>query len=399
MKIVDVRVTPVLVPLVTPLRWSAGTELGTTRTIVELVTDEGLVGLGETRGGEAVAAAVRQTASFFLGLDPVEALRVAKRYGFYRVTSEQLDIIGATKLAGAAVEMACWDLAGKQLGKRCGDLWGGIDREEIEFAAYVFYRQGSADEELTVDHPAEHAVELVDRYGFRDVKFKNGILPPEQELVAVEKIRASLGDRMRFLRLDPNQAWSVPTSTRFLRAVAAFDVEFCEDPTWGIEGMSLVRKDSPVPLATNMCCVSFDQLPQTIREHAVDVILGDIHFWGGPSALGHLAKICETFNLGMSLHSDRELGISTAALLHFAAAHPVVSHSIDSHLPEQSDDVIAEPHRFRDGRLPVPAGAGLGVELDRDKLEEYHRRYVEQEFQDEFRDPFRPEWWPSLPIF
>lgn len=402
MKIVDVRATPVFVPLKKPLRASLGTEIGTTRTVVELITEEGLVGVGETRGGAAVANAIENSRDFFIGLDPLEAMRAAKRYGFYRVTSEQLDIIGAMKLSGAAIEMACWDLAGKQLGKRCGDLWGGIDTPRVEFAAYVFYLYDSIDAvgrgTLTPDHPAAHAVELVETYGFRDVKFKNGVLPPTEELAAIAKLRGALGDRLRLLRIDPNQAWSVDTAIRFLRAVADYDVEFCEDPTWGIEGMALVRKDSPVPLATNMCCVSFEQIPLVVRTRALDIILGDIHFWGGPTALMHLAKICETFSLGMSLHSDRELGISTSAMLHFAASHPIVSHSIDSHLPEQADDIITEPFRFHEGCLTVPAGPGLGVEIDPEKLAKYARAFKEQAAHDEFRDPFQPDFWPSLPL-
>jgi glucarate dehydratase len=194
------------------------------------------------------------------------------------------------------------------------------------------------------------------------------------------------GSRLRNIRLDPNQVWSVETSIRTLRAFDQYDIEFCEDPTWGIEGMGLVRRDTHIPLATNMCCISFDQIPLVVRTRALDIILGDMHFWGGPTPLMQLAKICETFNLGMSLHSDRELGISTAAILHMAASQPMVSHAIDSHLPEQDGEIITRPFTFRDGCLAVPEGPGLGVELDRDQLERYHRLYLERGEQDEFQD-------------
>lgn len=401
MKIVDVRATPVLVPLKQPLRWSFGVETATVRTVIELTTDEGLVGIGETRGGERVARAVEASRDFFIGGDPLEAARVAKRYGFYRVTSEQLDLVGAMKLAGAGVEMACWDLAGRALGKRCGDLWGGIDKQAIEVAAYAFYRGPTSGQQYQPqpEDPAEHALELVETHGFRDVKFKNGVLPPKDELRAIECIQDRLGDRLNSLRIDPNQAWSVETSIRFLRTLSSFQIEFCEDPTWGIEGMSLVRERVGVPLATNMCCVSFEQIPQAVARRAIDIVLGDVHFWGGPTAVMQLAKICETFNLGLSLHSDRELGISTAAMLHLAAALPSVSHSIDSHLPEQADDIITAPHQFLDGRLAVPHGPGLGVELDHDKLNRYAQLYQSTPQADEFRDPSDPTWWPKLPLF
>jgi glucarate dehydratase len=401
-KIVDARATPVFVPIKHPLRWSFGLETGTTRVLIELITDEGVIGLGETKGGQAVADAVMQTRPLYVGLDPLEVSRIARRFGVYRLTSEQIDRIGALKLAGAGIEMAAWDLAGKLTGKRCGDLWGGIDREQVEFTAYVFYRYKSVDEEGGYSDPqfvADYTRELLETYGFRDMKLKNGVLDPPQEIETVRRIRETCGSRLRNIRVDPNQVWSVETSIRVLRALAPYDIEFCEDPTWGIEGMSLTRRDSPIPLATNMCCVSFEQIPLVVRTRALDIILGDMHFWGGPTALMQLAKICETFNLGLSLHSDRELGVSTAAIVHMAASQPMVSHAIDSHLLDQADDVITEPFRFRNGGLKVPDGPGLGVELDREKVEKYHRRYREQGDVEEFQDPARAEWRPRLPLW
>lgn len=402
MKIVDVRVTPVYVPMHRPLRWSFGVEPGMTRTVVELVTDEGIVGLGESNGGAALAQAILDARPLYIGTDPLEVSRLAQRFAFYRVTSEQLAHAAQMKTAGAAIEMACWDIVGKALGKRCGDLWGGIDNEQVEFAAYVFYRYESMERAGNYSDPqcvADYTVELIERHGFRDVKLKNGVLDPEQEIDTVRRIRETGGDRVRNLRVDPNQAWSVETSIRTLRKLDQYDIEFCEDPTWGIEGMGLVRSGAPVPLATNMCCISFEQIPLVVRTRALDIILGDMHFWGGPTALMQLAKVCETFNIGLSLHSDRELGISTAAILHLAAAQPMVSHAIDSHLPEQDGEVITEPFVFKDGCLSVPDGPGLGVELDHGLLDRYHQLYLEHGSRDEFQDEVRSGWRPHLPLW
>jgi glucarate dehydratase len=402
MRIVEVRATPVYVPMHHPLRWSFGVEPGLTRVIVELVTDEGLVGLGESNGGGWLARTIEDARGLVVGMDPLDVSRLTKRLAIYRVTSEQLAHAAQMKLAGAALEMACWDLVGKILGKRCGDLWGGIEREAVEFAAYVFYRYERPDHEGGYSDPqfvADHTRELLRTHGFRDVKLKNGVLDPIVEVDTVRRIRETCGDRVRNIRIDPNQAWSVETSIRVLRRFDEHDIEFCEDPTWGIEGMALVRRDTHVPLATNMACISFEQIPLVVRTRALDIILGDMHFWGGPTPLLQLAKVCETFNLGLSLHSDRELGISTAAIVHLAAAQPMVSHAIDSHLPEQAGDVITEPFRFVDGALRVPDGPGLGVELDRDQLERFHRLYLEQGDRDEFQDERRAGWRPFLPLW
>jgi glucarate dehydratase len=402
MRITKVRATPVYVPLEHPLRWSFGVETGMTRVVVELETDEGLVGLGESNGGALLASAIEEAAPLVVGVDPLEAARVAKRFALYRITSEQLARAALYKLAGAALEMACWDVAGKALGKRCGDLWGGIEDEKVEFAAYVFYRYASIDDEGGYSDPAfvaDYAVGLCEEHGFRDVKLKNGVLDPAEEVRTVRLMRERGAGTVRNIRIDPNQAWSVETSIRTLRAMDEYDIEFCEDPTWGIEGMSLVRRDTHIPLATNMCCISFEQIPLVVRARALDIVLGDMHFWGGPTALLQLAKVCETFNLGLSLHSDRELGISTAAIVHLAAAQPMVSHAIDSHLIEQTGDVITEPFCFDGGSLAVPSGPGLGVELDRTRLAYYHELYLQHGDRDEFRDDARGTWKPFLPLW
>ncbi len=399
MKIVDIRATAVTVPLKHPLRWSFGVETTTTRTIVELVTDEGLVGIGETRGGDEVVQALALNRELYIGVDPLEVGRITRRFSVFRMTSEQLALVGAAKLAGAAVEMACWDLVGKATGKRCGDLWGGIASETVEFAAYVFYRYDADGSIGTGDQPenaAEHAVELFDTYGFRDIKFKNGVLDPASEIRSVELMRSQLDGRLRSIRIDPNAVWSVDTSIRVLNRLADYDLEFCEDPTWGIEGMARVRERTPVPLATNMAVVTFEQLPLSVRSKAIDVILGDIHFWGGVTPVLQLAKICESFNIGMSMHSDRELGISTAAVVHLASAETMISHSIDTHLLEQADDIITTPFEFANGSLRVPSGPGLGVEIDQDKLRhyaDYHQKVGEaSEFQDPAQSGFRAKF-------
>jgi glucarate dehydratase len=400
MRIVDVRATPVFVPMHHPLRASLGIEVGLTRVIVELLTDEGLIGLGESNGGSELASAVFELRPLYMDLDPMEVATLVKRFSVYHVTSEQLSKTGAYKLAGAAIEMAFWDLMGKMVGKPCAELWGGRDRDEVEFAAYVFFRYESLDREGPFSDPAfvaEYALELCEKHGFRDVKLKNGVLAPDAEIDTVRRIREQGASRVRGIRVDPNQAWSVATSIRVLDELKEYGLEFCEDPTWGLDGMQRVRERTGVPLATNMCCISFDQLPSAIDKRALDIILGDIHFWGGPTAVRSLAKICETFGLGLSLHSDRELGISTAAVVHMAAATPMINHAIDSHLPEQAADVITEPFVFKNGALDVPTGPGLGVELDRDAMQQCAGSYEARPRRNEFLDELRPNWRPHFP--
>jgi len=222
-------------------------------------------------------------------------------------------------------------------------------------------------------------------------------LPPKQELLTLKLLREAFPDIL--IRYDPNAAWSVSTSINTLRRMMEYDLEYAEDPTWGIEGMGLVRRDVPVPLATNMCVINFDQIPLGVRTRCIDIILSDVHYWGGLAANKRLSGVCETFQIGLGMHSDRELGVSTAAQLHLAAALPYMSYACDSHYHHQADDIITHHFVYKNGCFEVPAGPGLGVELDREKLAKYARLHEEQGEAGEFLDPYRPEWVPLLPLW
>ncbi len=398
MKVVDIKITPVTVPVEAPLRWSMGVETGTTRGIVEVITDEGIVGIGETYGGNAVEHAIEVAKPFLLGLEPLDVGVLHHRLGVFRIGYET----AVPAVVRAGIEMAFLDAAGKALKVPVYSLLGGKTRDRIEAAAYLFYRYKSDDGvggEACPEAMLERARELVQRHGFRALKLKGGVFPPEQELQCLRLLRKQFPDAP--LRWDPNAAWSVESSIRIGRKLLTegIDLEYLEDPTWNLEGMSQVRKAVPIPLATNMCLVSYEQLAPGIRLRSVDIILADVHFWGGFRENQRMIAVCDAFQLGVGLHSDRELGISTAAMLHLAASSPSMQYAIDSHYHDQVDDVITQPMVYRNGCFEVPTGPGLGVEVDWDKVEKYNRLYKSQGQVNEFYDSRRPDWVPALPIF
>lgn len=399
MKITDIRVTPVTIPMEAPLRWSMGVERGTTRGIIEVLTDEGIVGIGETYGGNAVEHAIHVAKPYILGLDPSEITLLNYKLGVFCVGYET----AVPAVVRAGIEMAALDAAGKAINRPVYSLLGGKVRDKIETAAYIFYRykdeSGRIGGEDSPKSIVERTQELVERYGFQALKLKGGVYKPALEFEAIRRLRDRFPDSR--LRWDPNAAWSVETSIRLSQKLLAegIDLEYLEDPTWNLEGMSQVRKAAPIPLATNMCLVSPEHLAPGIRMRSVDVILSDVHFWGGFQQNRKLAAVCEAFQIGLGMHSDRELGISTAAMLHLAASTPGLTYAIDSHYHDQTDDVISEPFTYVDGFLPVPSGPGLGVTVDWDKVKKYHRLYLEQGQVNEFYDSQRPTWVPALPIF
>jgi glucarate dehydratase len=214
---------------------------------------------------------------------------------------------------------------------------------------------------------------MLDTYGFRAIKLKGGVFAPAAEIEAVHALRDAFPDVP--LRLDPNTAWNVSTSIEVGTALEGI-LEYLEDPTPGISGMAAVAREVPMPLATNMCVVGFDDIPPAIAERSVGVILSDHHYWGGLRKVQDLAAICDTFDLGLSMHSNSHLGISLAAMTHVAAAVPNLTYALDTHWPWKSEDVIVDAFTFHEGSLAVPTGPGLGVELDRDALARLHEQYL-----------------------
>jgi len=393
----DVRATPVSVPLEAPLRHANGAHWGRfVRTVVEVETDAGLVGLGEMGGGgEAADQAVAGLKQYVVGHDPfdLEMLR-------WKLMNPTASLYNNRMQLHAAVEFACLDIMGRALDMRACDLLGGALRESVPFASYLFYRHPSDDGacggEESVVEMVEHARALRERHGFRTHKLKGGVFPPQHD-VEVYRALADAFPEDR-LRLDPNAVWTVEESVEVARAIEDLRNDYLEDPTWGLEGMRRVRSRIRIPTATNTVVVNPEQLAACIRTEAVDVILLDTTFWGGLRQARQMAKVCETFQWGVSVHSSGELGIQLATMLHLGALLPNLRFAADAHYHHLRDDVISGGMmRYCDGEIAVPTGPGLGVELDRDRLGRYNELFRSLGGYQYDRDPARPDWVPMVP--
>ncbi|MEU8248590.1 glucarate dehydratase family protein [Nonomuraea sp. NPDC048916] len=387
----QIRVTPVAFrdP---PLLNAAGVhEPWALRTIVELVTDEGLSGLGETYGDLGHLNKVRDCAEALTGLD-VHATNEM----YARITAIVGDVVtdmhGLTGIATkeksidrvfAPFEVACLDIRGQAAGVPVVDLLGGRVRDAVPYSAYLFYkwaghpdtpsdRFGAA---LDPEGMVAQAALFIKEHGFTSIKLKGGVFPPAEEIEAIKALHEAFPGVP--LRLDPNAAWSVETSIQVGRELDGM-LQYLEDPTPGISGMAQVAREVPMPLATNMCVVTPEHLPPAIARHAIGVLLLDHHYWGGLVRSSHVASLCATFGLDLSMHSNSHLGISLAAMTHLAAATPNLTYACDTHTPWQDgQDVIAPGSLgFVNGAVRVPSGPGLGVELDRDALAIMHERYL-----------------------
>ncbi len=396
-KITDIRATTVTVPLEAPLRHSNGAHWGRfVRTIVEVETDTGLVGLGEMGGGgESAEAAFKALKPYLLGHDPfeLEAMR-------FKITNPTASLYNNRTQLHAALEFACLDIVGKTLGVPVYDLLGGKVRNEVPFASYLFFRHANQDtgegEVRTADQLIEQALDLKARHGFTTHKLKSGVFPPDYELEVFRALAKAVGTDS--LRYDPNAAFSVEEALRFGRGIEDLNNDYYEDPTWGLNGMRRVREGVRIPLATNTVVINFEQLAANILQPAVDVILLDTTFWGGVRACIKAAGICEAFQLGIAVHSSGELGIQLSTMLHLGAVVPNLAFKADAHYHHLTDDVIVGGKmHYEAGAIRVPSGPGLGVELDREKLRTYADLYKRLGGYPYDRDPARPDWFPLLP--
>lgn len=395
--IADLRPTTVTVPLEAPLRHSNGAHWGRfVRTIVELETADGLIGLGEMGGGgEAAEGALLGLKPYVVGHDAfdLEALR-------FKICNPTASLYNNRTQLHAAIEFACLDIIGQALQVPVYDLLGGRLRDEVPFAAYLFFRYADPisgrGEVRTVEQVVAHARALRAEHGFRTHKLKGGVFPPDYELACYRALAAAFPEDG--LRYDPNSVLSVEEGIRFGRAIEDLRNDYLEDPTWGLNGMRRLRERVRVPLATNTVVVNFEELAANVLRPAVDVILLDTTFWGGIRPCVKAAGVCETFQLGVAVHSSGELGIQLATMLHLGAVIPNLAFAADAHYHHLADDIIeGGKMTYRGGRIAVPAGPGLGVRLDRDKIGRYaelHRRLGGYPYD---RDPGRPDWYPLIP--
>lgn len=415
-QITNIRITPVAFrdP---PLLNSVGVHQPfAIRSIIEVETSDGITGLGESYGDVGHLARLRLVGDELIGLDVFatnEMLARTERALRGVVGADRHGLTGQISGSGTALrtyatfEVAALDIQGKLLGRPVADLLGGAVRTSVPYSAYLFYKWAahpgaSPDkygEALDADAIVRQARTMIAEYGFRAIKLKGGVFAPDEEIAAVKALRDAFPDLP--LRLDPNTAWTVATSIKVGQDLDGV-LEYLEDPTPGLDGMAEVARDVSMPLATNMCVVGFEDIPPSVAKGSVKVILSDHHYWGGLAKVKGLSEICDTFDLGLSMHSNSHLGISLAAMTHVAAAVPNLTYALDTHWPWKAEDVIVDGALdFVDGAIAVPSAPGLGVELDIDALAHLHEQYlacgITERSDTSYMQSFQPDYRAKLP--
>lgn len=401
------------------------------RTILVLKTTDGITGISEAHGGDGSVAALEAIKPLVLGMDPFQMHSLWMGWGRPDSSGDRSQtwlVPGenprdARTRAFAAVEAACLDIIGKAAGKPVCDLLGGRARDAAPFSAYLFYKHGGGGglgddaredeygECLTPESIVRQCRQMIDLYGFQEIKLKGGVLEPALEIETMRQLMRAFGPSYP-LRIDPNCAWSVETS---VDVGVALQEElsgggYLEDPTAGMEGMAEVRRrlladGIETPLASNVAVTGLDDILPAWRSDAVQIVLSDPHYWGGIRNVQRLSDLCEHLGMGVSMHSNNHLGVSMMIMAHACCVSPAMHFACDTHYPWQTekDEVLAGGRvKFTAGAVVIGDKPGLGVELDMDqvaRLEERYRKlpYRKRDDAEEMRKHVDPDWKRVLP--
>jgi glucarate dehydratase len=382
LRISALRVTPIALPDPPLLAASGCHGPYFLRNLVQLECDGAIVGIGETRGGQRVADELSRAREHVVGRNAFA----------YRALAGPLRKFSPAVHAG--IELACLDACGKASRRSLCELLGGPVRDEVEFAAYLFYRYAADHPRLLADRRlvdargrgqaalddygevrtpkamAQLAARFQRQWGFRIFKLKAGVLPPAVELETMQALHDQFQGKCP-LRIDPNARWRVETAVAAAKPLRRVNLEYYEDPVAGQQSMAEVRRTTGLVMSTNMCVTRFEHVREAIERRPVDVVLADHHFWGGIPACQELGRICEAVGWRLSQHSNNHAGVTMAAMIAVAAVTPQLTIASDTHypwLPEGADIIQGPKLPIRDGKMRPPSGPGLGVALDMDKV-------------------------------
>lgn len=384
-----------------------------TRNLVILTDNAGHTGIGEIHGGDYTCDCLNAVRPLVEGQPVAHGRQILQK--IHKLTGRSKDDDGAgiqtldiSKLKFVvksewAIECALLDLLGQHLGvPMCQLLGEGQQRTEVEMLGYMFYvsdkskvpagqmpyldESGSPDpwfrlrreEILTPARLVEEAEALHEKYGFENFKLKGGVLRGEEEMEGLRAIKKRFpGARVN---IDPNGAWSLAEAIALCRDMHDV-VTYMEDPCGpegGYSGREILREfknATHLPVATNMIATDWRQFYHTVSLNACDIILADPHFWGFDGAV-RMSQLLDSWGLTWGIHSNNHFDVTLAAFAQVGAAAVGNPAPLDTHwIWQDGQNLLEETPPILGGKLQVPAGPGLGVKLNMERVWQAHRLY------------------------
>jgi len=385
MKILDIRATPLSYRCEPPYGSAGGMQARRGSLLVEIETDERVIGIGEAGvGGGGTQDVIRRVLEpILIGEDP---LLIEGLWQKMFARTRQYGRRGIVMNAISGIDIALWDIAGKVAKLPVYRLLGGC-RDRVEaYASGGFYQEGKGVDELAAEAEGYRA------RGFKGMKMKVGRNPstqthlrhlaehaqlcqvePEEDIARVAAVRRALGPKAK-LMVDVNCAWSPSFAIEMGRALEPYKPYWIEEPvaTDDIDGSARVAEALATPIAGYETEVGLYGFRELITRGAVDIVQPDLAWAGGFSECRRIAALAQAHHLMVAPHAFAG-AVLLAASLHFTASIPNgLALEFDQNPNALRDELLKEPiHIDNDGMIRLPERAGLGIELDRGALERY----------------------------
>jgi glucarate dehydratase len=393
MKITAIRATPINLPIEAPYWWSFGWLPGSSRCIVEVETDDGIVGLGEAASWTACDIVNKRFAPKLIGRDPIDINGAELAcLPSWRGVSSSTDF-GSIR-AFAAIETALWDIRGKAWNRPLYDLLGGAVRKDIAFADYFGFRQkkGKVGGELTPEAVVDYCVGLHENHGTTIFEGKLCTRDPAPSIAVLRGLRKALGPEA-VLRIDSNMAYSVTEARRIADQIEELDIRNWEEPCTTFEELRELRRHTGIPFSAH----NVDIL-RAVEFGVPNAMVTDVNAHGGIGRTVRFIGACEAMGIDFWCYSAN-CGIGSAVYLHLCAAFSWIREPNQSLFRMQPLDVVEEgPFRPTNNIVRVPEKPGIGVTLSRDKLAHCHKMFLEEGPYDQHHDPDEPDRFKRLPL-
>jgi D-galactarolactone cycloisomerase len=343
--------------------------------LVEIGTDAGITGWGECYGPARIAkAAVDHLGQFVVGRDPFDATVVWEDL-YNRIKDYGLS--GITIAAISGIDIALYDLMGKEVGKPAQKLLGGAFRARVPAYATGLY---FIDEARLVDEAVDEAAGYI-QAGFRAIKMKIGLGDLVADVARIKAVRDAIGPDVK-LAVDANHCFTVPQAIRLGRALEALDVLWFEEPIApeDLAGYADVTRALDVAVAGGENEFTRWGFRNIVAAKAMDIVQPDVCAAGGLSECMRIAALCTAHGVECIPHAWGS-AIGLAATLQFLGALPDQPPAWRPFPPmlefEQTpnplrDSLAVVPITLNEGGMvDIPQGPGLGIEINRAVLEQY----------------------------
>ncbi len=370
-KVSQVRVRPLVLPLKQPYHWSYGIRENFAVNLIEIEADNGMVGIGECTVAPdqaGTAAILRRLAGHLVGQSPHDVTPLIARIFHQEYLGHGANIMRAANQLFSGVDMAMWDLQGKLAGLPVHRLLGGAHRKAV---GYFYFLQGETAEELARDAAAGRA------RGERVFYLKVG-RGEKLDLEITAAVRREIGDAR--LRLDANEGWGVHEAINMCRKLEKFEIEFIEQPTasWSIPAMAHVRQSVGIPIVADQAAFTLYDVYEICRQRAADMICIGPREIGGIQPMLKAAAVAEAAGLKICIHSSFTTGITTCAEHHIGLAVPNLDDGNQIMWQLVQKDIVAAPDLDpKQGWIEAFQEPGLGFELDADLVRDGERRFAE----------------------